>query len=69
MGQKQKRMTERVTELGRRTREETEKWDQTDSPEIPDTRETSNNSQPPFRGRERESLKLFKFTRLETLGY
>ena len=44
MGQKQKNYkTERATGLGRRTREETyiEKWDQTDSSEIPDRGETS----------------------------
>ena len=38
MDQKQKKdKTERVTGLGRRTREETKKWDQTDSPGIPDS--------------------------------
>ena len=48
----EKDKTERVTGLGRRTREEIiEKWDQTDtdSPEIPDRGETSEIPQPPFR--------------------
>ena len=42
MGQKQKKITEIATGLGRRTREEIyiEKWDQTGSPEIPDRVET-----------------------------
>ena len=39
----EKEKTERAKGLGRRTREEIiiEKWDQTDSPEIPDRGETS----------------------------
>ena len=43
MGQKQKKVskTERATGLGRRTRGDIEKWDQTDSPEISDRGETS----------------------------
>ena len=37
MGQKTERdKTERATGLGRRTRGDKEKWDQTGSPEIPD---------------------------------
>ena len=41
MGQKDK--TERATGLSRRTCGDIEKWDQTDSPEIPDRSETSEN--------------------------
>ena len=41
--------TERPTTLGRRTREEIKKkWDQTDSPGIPDRGETSEIPRPPF---------------------
>ena len=45
MGQKQKRIRQKE-KLSRRTREEIyiEKWDQTDSPEIPDRGETSESS-------------------------
>ena len=53
MGQKQKRIsqkTETATGLGRRTREEIELWDRTDSPEIPDRGETSEIPPPPFGG-------------------
>ena len=50
MSQKQKNdKTKRATGLGRRTRQEIiEKWDQTDSPEIPDRVETSEIPRPPF---------------------
>ena len=37
----EKDKTEAVTRLGRRTRGDIEKWDQTDSPQIPDKGETS----------------------------
>ena len=46
----EKYKTERATGLGRRTRGNIEKWDQTDSPEIPDMGETSEIPRPPFRG-------------------
>ena len=48
---KQKRMRERTTGLGRRTKEEIEKWDKTDSTEIPDGGDI-RNPQPPFGGGE-----------------
>ena len=41
--------TERATGLGRRTRGDTEKWNQTGSLEIPDRGETSETPRPPFR--------------------
>ena len=47
-------LSERATGLGRRTREEREryiyreKWDQTGSPEIPEKGETSEIPRPPF---------------------
>ena len=42
MGQKQKKdKTESATGPGRRTRADIEKWDQTDSPDIPDMGETT----------------------------
>ena len=44
----EKDKTETATGLGRRTKEE--KWDQTDSPEIPDRVETSEIPWPPFGG-------------------
>ena len=49
MPKAEKDKPERATGLGRRTREENiEKWDQTDSPEIPDRGETSEITRPPF---------------------
>ena len=44
MGQKQKKIRQKVIGIGRETREENiEKWDQTDSPEIPDKGKTSES--------------------------
>ena len=45
----EKDKTEIATGLGRGTREDTEKWDQTGSPEIPDRGEISEIPRPPFR--------------------
>ena len=43
MGQQPKKdKTERITGLGRKTREEIVKWNQNDSPEIPVRGETSD---------------------------
>ena len=50
--------TERATRLGRRTKEiyiYLEKWDQTNSPKIPDRGEDIRNPRPPFGGRTYES--------------
>ena len=52
MDPKQKRIRQRATGLGKRTREGIiiEKWDQTGGPESPDKGETSEISRPPFGG-------------------
>ena len=46
----EKDKTERATGLGTRTREITEKWDQTDSPEISDRGEDIRNPPASLRG-------------------
>ena len=52
MGQKQKkiRQKERQDYRQKNKRGDIEKWDQTDSPEIPNNAKTSESSGPPFGG-------------------
>ena len=55
MAKAEKGKTEKATGLGRKTKEENlyiEKWDQTESPEIPDGGETAEISGHPFWGTE-----------------
>ena len=49
MGQKQKRIRQKKRQTRQKNkRGGIEKWDQTDNPEIPDKRETSEIPKPPF---------------------
>ena len=61
MGQKQKKIRQNanVTRQKNKRGDTEKKWDQTDSPEIPDRGETSEIPQPPFGDSHRKKTQLY----------